>query len=360
MTDRPTPEHERIGRHAAGSAVDEAAAEAGAAATMNDPRPHPVPGAPLSGDMVSELGHIEEASLDALELEALERELADKPESFGRQARRAFTRNKLAIAGVVGLLLVIVLAIVGPYLRPYGFEQRDVTARMQGPTAERWFGTDNIGRDMFVRTTRGARTSLLISAVTATLAISAGVFLGALAGYFGRWVDAVISFATNLFIALPFFAVLLVFGVRYGAEPLAISIVIAAFIWTRACRIVRSQFLSLAQQEFVQAARAAGARWYRIVFRHMLPHSVGPIVVEFTLIAGTAIILESTLSFLALGIQPPETSLGALVATNKGQFTAVPTAVLIPGAMITVIILSLNFIGDGLRDAFDPQAVTRR
>jgi ABC-type dipeptide/oligopeptide/nickel transport system permease subunit len=325
-----------------------------------DSRPHPVGGAPISGDLVSELGHVEEPSLDELEIEDLERQLGEKPESFGRQARQAFLRNKLAIAGVVGLTLVVALAIVGPYLRPYGFEQRDITARMQGPGADRWFGTDNIGRDMFVRTTRGARTSLVISAITATIAISIGVVLGALAGYFGRWVDAVISFVTNLFIALPFFAVLLVFGVRFGAEPLAISIVIAAFIWTRASRIVRSQFLSLSQQEFVQAARAAGARWYRIVFRHMLPHSVGPIMVEFTLIAGTAIILESTLSFLGLGIRPPETSLGVLIANNKGQFTAVPTAVLIPGAMITTIILSLNFIGDGLRDAFDPQAITRR
>jgi peptide/nickel transport system permease protein len=355
MTDRPTPDPDGIGRHTTGSALD-AAAEV----TLNDPRPHPVPGAPGSSDMASELGHVEEASIDSLELQALERELADRPESFGRQARQAFVRNKLAIAGVIGLTLVVAIAIIGPYLRPYGFEQRDVTARMQSPNAERWFGTDNIGRDLFVRTTRGTRTSLFISAITATIAISVGVVLGALAGYFGRWVDALVSFITNLFISLPFFAVLLVFGVRYGAEPLAVSIVIALFIWTRACRIVRSQFLSLAQQEFVQAARAAGARWYRIVFRHMLPHSVGPIVVEFTLIAGTAIILESTLSFLGLGIRPPETSLGALVAENKGQFTAVPTAVLIPGAMITTIILSLNFIGDGLRDAFDPQAVTRR
>jgi ABC-type dipeptide/oligopeptide/nickel transport system permease subunit len=310
------------------------------------------------GDLAPAASHVE-AKLEALELEELAQRLADKPESLGKQARRAFFRNKLAIAGLFFLTVMIVLAIVGPFLRPYGFEQRDITARLQGPNADHWFGTDNIGRDQFVRATRGARTSLLISAITATIALSVGVVLGAISGYFRSWVDSIISFVTNLFIALPFYAVLLVFGVKYGSKPLAISVVIALFVWTRACRIVRSQFFSLGQQEFVQAARAAGARWHRIVFRHMLPHSVGPIVVEFTLVAGTAIILESTLSFLALGIQPPETSLGALVAQNKGQFTAVPSSVLIPGAMITTIILSLNFIGDGLRDAFDPQAMSR-
>jgi ABC-type dipeptide/oligopeptide/nickel transport system permease subunit len=356
MTDRPTPDPDRLGhQHEMRSPMG-----APTEAAHPDHRAHPVPGVAVSGDMVSEAMHIEEASVDELEIEALARQLGDKPESFGQQARRAFLRNKLAIAGVVGLTLMVLLAIIGPYLRPYGFEERNVTARLLGPNPDHWFGTDNIGRDLFVRTTRGARTSLLISAITATVAISFGVFLGSMAGYFGRWIDTIVSFVTNLFIALPFQAVLLVFGIRYGAEPVAISIVIALFIWTRASRIVRGQFLSLAQQEFVQAARAAGARWHRIVFRHMLPHSVGPIVVEFTLAAGVAIILESTLSFLGLGILPPETSLGALVAQNKGQFTVVPSSVLIPGGMITIIILSLNFIGDGLRDAFDPQAITRR
>lgn len=302
---------------------------------------------------------IEDPTVAELEVESLERQLADRPESFGRQALQAFLGNKLAIFGLVVLAFMIVLAIIGPMIRPFPFDGRNVRARMLPPNSEHWFGTDNIGRDLFVRATRGARTSLLISFITATTAVSVGVFLGSIAGYFGRWVDSAVSFLTNLFITIPYLAVLLVFGVKYGAEPTKISLVIAAFIWTRAARIVRSQFLSLSQQEFVQAARAAGARGGRIIFRHILPHSIGPIAVEFTLTAGLAIILESTLSFLGLGIRPPETSLGALIADNKGQFTAQASAVLLPGAMITLIILSLNFIGDGLRDAFDPQAKSR-
>lgn len=302
---------------------------------------------------------IEDPTVAELEVESLERQLADKPESFGRQAFNAFTSNKLAIIGFVVLILMVLLAIFGPSMRPFAFDERNVRARLEPPNSTHWFGTDNIGRDLFVRSTRGARTSLFISALTATLAVTLGVFLGSIAGYFGRWVDSVVSFLTNLFITIPFLAVLLVFGLKFGARPLSISLVISVFIWTRAARIVRSQFLTLSQQEFVQAARAAGARGGRIIFRHILPHSVGPIAVEFTLTASLAIILESTLSFLGLGIVPPETSLGVLVAENKGQFSAQASAVLLPGGMITLIILSLNFIGDGLRDAFDPQASSR-
>lgn len=299
---------------------------------------------------------LDEVTRDQLEVESLETQLGEKPESFGAQARRRFFRNKLAILGIVAITLMILLAIVGPWLRPYGFEERNITARLEGPSSAHWFGTDNIGRDLFVRATRGARTSLQIAFTTAVIATFVGVIIGAIAGYMGRWIDSILSFVTNLFITIPFYAILLVFGIKYGAEPLTISLMIALFIWTRAARIVRGSFLSLSQQEFVQAARAAGAKGRRIIFRHILPHSVGPIVVEFTLVAGVAIILESTLSFLGLGILPPETSLGALVAQNKGQFTQMPTAVLLPGLMITFIILSLNFIGDGLRDAFDPKA----
>ncbi len=323
--------------------------------TDTDPDAEPI----STRDSAAHPAPISEPTLAELEVESLERDLSDVSESFGRQAWRAFRRNKLAIFGAVVLVVLVLLAIFGPGMRPFAFDERNVLARRQGPSTDHWFGTDTIGRDLFVRTTRGMRTSLYISFVTAVMAVSVGVTLGAIAGYFGKALDAGISFLTNLVLTIPLYAVLLVFGKKYGADPFSISFVIAVFIWTRAARIVRSQFLTLSQQEFVQAARAAGARGGRIIFRHILPHSVGPIAVEFTLTAGLAIILESTLSFLSLGIQPPETSLGVLVADAKGQFTAQPTAVLLPGLMITLIILSLNFMGDGLRDAFDPQASSR-
>ena len=280
--------------------------------------------------------------------------LSDRPESFGRQAWNRFKGHKLAILGAVLLVLVIVGFVIGPSIRPFSFEERNIRVRNQGPSMTHWFGTDNIGRDLFVRTMQGGRFSIGIAFLTAVLATAIGAFLGAVAGYFGGLFDTVISFVTNLFLTIPLLAVLLVFGVRWGAEATSIAILLAAFIWTRAARIVRGQFLQLKEVEFVQAARASGAGAPRIILRHILPNTIGPVLVEFTLTAGTAIILESTLSFLALGVQPPTPTLGTLVAEAKGDFTLTPTAVLLPGLFITMIILSFNFLGDGLRDALDP------
>jgi peptide/nickel transport system permease protein len=296
------------------------------------------------------------AQLDADQLEGL----SEKPESFGRQAWDRFRSHKVAIAGAVILVLITILIIIGPEIRPYAFDQRNVRARNQGPSLDHWFGTDNIGRDLFVRTMQGGRYSLFIALLTTSVATLLGTFLGAIAGYFGGWLDSVVSFLTNLFLTIPLLAVLLVFGLRYGASAVTISLLVALFIWTRAARIVRGQFLQLKQVEFVQAARASGAGSPRIILRHILPNSMGPILVEFTLTAGTAIILESTLSFLGLGVLPPTPTLGNLVADAKGAFSTTPGAVLLPGMMIMLIVLSFNFLGDGLRDALDPTSRTER
>jgi peptide/nickel transport system permease protein len=286
--------------------------------------------------------------------------LREKPESFGRQAFNRFRSHRVAIAGAVILVVVAVLFLIGPEIRPYAFDERNVRARNEGPGAEHWFGTDNIGRDLFVRTMLGGRYSMLIALLTTTVATLVGASLGAIAGYFGGWFDSVISFITNLFLTIPLLAVLLVFGVRYGAEAVTISLLLAGFIWTRAARIVRGQFIQLKEVEFVQAARASGAGSRRIILRHILPNTTGPILVEFTLTAGTAIILESTLSFLGLGVLPPTPTLGTLVADAKGAFSSTPGAVLLPGLFIMLIVLSFNFLGDGLRDALDPTSRTER
>ena len=284
--------------------------------------------------------------------------LSERPESFGRQAFNRFRTHKVAIAGAVILVLVVALFFVGPELRPYSFEERNVRARNEGPGADHWFGTDNIGRDLFVRTMTGGRFSIFIAILTTAVATLIGTFLGAIAGYFGGIVDSIVSFTTNLFITIPILAVLLVFGVRYGAEAVTIALLLAAFIWTRAARIVRGQFIQLKEVEFVQAARASGASSPRIILRHILPNTMGPILVEFTLTAGTAIILESTLSFLGLGVLPPTPTLGTLVADAKGAFSTNPEAVLLPGLFIMLVVLSINFLGDGLRDALDPTSRT--
>jgi ABC-type dipeptide/oligopeptide/nickel transport system permease subunit len=284
------------------------------------------------------------------ELEAL----SEKPESFGRQAWNRFRRHHLAITGVVVLSLVTLSFIFVPMISDTSPTATNVLRRNQGPSLAHPFGTDDLGRDLMIRTFIGGRVSLQIAFITALLATVLGALLGALAGYLGRWVDASVSQVVNLFLAIPVLPILLVFSIRFGAQPRSVAVLLALFLWIRAARIVRGQFIQFKTMEFVQAARASGASSPRIIFRHILPNTSGPIFVEATLLAGTAIILESTLSFLGLGVKPPDTSLGVLVNEAKGFIQDRPFRILLPGGFITLIVLSINFIGDGLRDALDP------
>ena len=284
--------------------------------------------------------------------------LSDKPESFGRQAWERFRSHKVANVGLVLLVLIIISFIIGPWLSPHEPETTSVLERNQGPSLSHPFGTDDLGRDLLARLFTGGRISILIAIIVSGIATSIGTLLGALAGYMGRTVDTGISQLINLVLAIPLLPLLLVFSLRVGSSPIAVAILLAVFLWTRAARIVRGQFLVFKDMEFVQAARAAGARPRRIIFRHILPNALGPVLVEATLLAGTAIILESTLSFLGLGVKPPSTSLGVLVNEGKGFIIDRPSRILIPGAFITLIVLSINFLGDGMRDALDPTSRT--
>ena len=284
------------------------------------------------------------------ELEAL----SDKPESFGRQAWDRFRSHRVANAGAVILLLVIVAFLIGPLLSPHAPETTSVLERNQGPSLDHPFGTDDLGRDLMARVFSGGRISLMIAVIVSFCGTLIGTVLGSIAGYSGKLVDSGISQLTNLFLAMPLLPLLLVFAIKFGSSPISMALLLSAFVWTRSARVVRGQFLSFKSMEFVQAARAAGAKPTRIIFRHILPNTIGPVLVEATLLAGTAIILESTLSFLSLGVKAPATSLGVLVDEGKGFIVDRPTRILLPGAFITMIVLSINFLGDGLRDALDP------
>ena len=284
------------------------------------------------------------------ELEAL----ADKPESFGRQAWNRFRTHRVANVGAVLLLVIIAAFVFGPFLYGADPAESNVLARNASPSADYPFGTDEIGRDLLARVLAGGRMSLLIALIVAAGATLVGTILGAVSGYFGGATDSVLSQLTNLFLALPLLPVLLVFSIEFGSTPVSIALLLAFFLWTRMARVVRGQFLSFKTMDFVQAARAAGAKPGRIIFRHILPNTIGVILVEATLLAGTAIILESTLSFLGLGVQAPGTSLGVLVDEAKGLFIDRPYRILLPGGFITLVVLSINFLGDGLRDALDP------
>jgi ABC-type dipeptide/oligopeptide/nickel transport system permease subunit len=284
--------------------------------------------------------------------------LSEKPKSFGRLAWERFIHHKLALLGLFGLVLIGLAFFVGPMFTDFDVSTTDVLNRRAGPSRDHWFGTDEIGRDLFVRTARGGRYSLQIGLLTAVLSTAFGTVMGATAAYYGKAVDQLISQVMNLLLVVPALVVLAVFALKFGSTWWRLALVLAGLGWVRIARVVRGVVMSLKEQEFVMAARAAGASHGRIIFRHILPNVVG--VVEITLLLGATIVLESTLSFLGLGVKPPETSLGQLVADAKGSIDDDPIRVLTPGIMVVFIVLFVNFLGDGLRDALDPRSKVER
>lgn len=274
--------------------------------------------------------------------------------SFAQQAWSRFRKHKLAIISSIALVLISLTFLIGPILSPFTVEEIDIANRLQGPGTVHFFGTDALGRDLFVRTVDGGRFSLLIAIVVSLLTTVIGTVIGALGGYLGGWVDGFLSQLTNLFLIVPALVILIVVGREYGGSPISTALLLGVLLWPGIARIVRGLFLQYKNQEFVLAARAAGAKAPRIMFRHILPNTIGPIVVSATLLIGTAIILESTLSFLGLGVQAPDTTLGTLVADAKGSLTERPYELLLPAGFIIGITLAVNFLGDALRDALDP------
>ncbi len=286
--------------------------------------------------------------------------LTEAPQTFGWLAWKRFRHHRMAIIGAVGLVLILVLFIVGPMISPYAFDERNIADRLQGPSSDHWFGTDEIGRDLFVRTAQGGLYSLRIGLIAAVLATAIGTFLGAIAAYFAKGIDILISQVINMVLIVPALIVLSIFSKYSGGNATSLALVLSLLLWTRIARVVRGVVLSIKEQEYILAARAAGASHARIIFRHVLPNVVGPVVVEVTLLLGTVIVLESTLSFLGLGVQPPDASLGTLVADAKGNIDNDPIRVLTPGFFIVAIVLCVNFLGDGMRDALDPRSKNER
>lgn len=275
-----------------------------------------------------------------------------------RRVLRRFLRHRLALFSLIVLLVLVVASFLGDRLARYGYEEQSRTDFSSPPSLDHWFGTDTIGHDTFAQVLRGARRSLLVAFLVAALSTTFGAMVGALAGYYRGFIDLALMRFTDLFLTIPTLAVLLVVASRYQGESgnwLAISFVIAAFAWMPLARVVRGMFLSLREREFVEAARALGASDRRIILRHLLPNSLGPIIVNATLLVGAAIIIETALSFLGFGIAPPDTSLGRLVAEGAVASRTRWWLFYLPGLYLVLISLCVNFVGDGLRDAIDPQ-----
>jgi peptide/nickel transport system permease protein len=273
-------------------------------------------------------------------------------------ARRKFFQHKLAVGSLVVLVLIFTAAMLADVIAPYGFDEIDLANRSQPPTFEGWhiFGTDKIGRDYFSRTLYGTRTSMYVAFIVGSVSTAIGVVIGGVAGYYGGKVDGFLMRLTDLFLTLPFLAVLLVLSAYLGGgNPVRVALILAFLSWTGLARIVRGEFLSLREKEFVEAARALGASDVRIIFRHILPNTLGPIIVNATLTVAAAILIEAALSFLGFGIQPPNPALGKLISDGQDSLTTQWWLATFPGLTIVAIALSINFVGDGLRDAFDPK-----
>jgi peptide/nickel transport system permease protein len=268
-----------------------------------------------------------------------------------------FLQHKLAVASLVVLVVLVVVSLIGGRIWKYGYEEL-TDSLSEGPSWEHPMGTDAIGHDAFAQVLRGAQRSVQVALVVGLLSTAFGALVGALAGFYRGWLDTILMRVTDLFLVIPSIALFALLGRRVstggGSSWVFIALIIAAVSWMSIARVVRGVFLSLREKEFVEAARALGASNGRIIRRHLLPNAVGPIIVNATVSVAVAILIESALSYLGLGIKPPDTSLGLLVASGQQAATTRPWLFYFPGLFIILIALCVNFLGDGLRDAFDP------
>jgi len=265
-----------------------------------------------------------------------------------------FRRHKMALVGLFVLVVLYLSAIFAPLVAPYEPDALDLTSLRQPPSAKHLMGTDALGRDQFSRVIYGGRVSLSVGLGVALSAGIIGTTVGALAGYYGRFLDTTLMRTTDFFLAMPFLIVLMMAATALGGGVTDIVLAVSLFTWMPVARIVRGVFLSIKEREYIEAARAMGASGRRIILRHMLPNAIGPIIVNITLTIALAILVESTLSFLGFGIQPPTASWGNMVNSAKDSMVTQPWIMLFPGLMIFITALSVNFLGDGLRDALDP------
>ncbi|MDB5316642.1 MAG: gsiD 3 [Rhodospirillales bacterium] len=290
------------------------------------------------------------------------------PTSPWREAWRRFRKHRMAVVSAIVLTLLILSVLFGPLVWTLAIDDIDFTARLQGPTWAHPFGTDDLGQDILARVLYGGRISLAVGFAAMTVAVLVGVTVGAVAGMSRGRTDTALMWLTDLFLSLPELPLLLliiylfrdaltkVVGVEMGVFILIVS-VIGGFRWMPVARLVRAQFFSLREKEFVEAARALGASRTRIVMQHILPNSLGPVIVAGTIDVAAAIIAESTLSFLGLGFPPDTPTWGRLLFDAKDNLDFAPHWAIFPGLMIFLTVLTINFVGDGLRDALDPRRV---
>jgi peptide/nickel transport system permease protein len=280
--------------------------------------------------------------------------LARERRSEFQRAFSRFVRYRPGLAGGVIVLLLIVIAVFAPFFAPDD-PTKKVGRRGVGPTSSHWLGFDEIGRDVLSRLIFGTRVALEVGIGAMLIATVIGVTIGATAGYFGGAVDMILSRVIDTLMAFPLLALLITLAALFEPKLINVVIVIGVTVWASYARVVRADVMSLRERDYVHAARAIGVGNARIIFRHMLPNVLGPVIVLASLDVGSIIILESALSFLGLGVQPPTPSWGGMLSAGRGLLRDAPHIAVAPGVAITITVLAFNLLGDGLRDALDPR-----
>lgn len=276
--------------------------------------------------------------------------------SLWQDASTRLRKNRLAMAGLVFLLVIMLLCLLTPWIVSYGYEEQNLRLGAVPPSADHWLGTDTFGRDLLTRILYGGRMSLAVGFIATAVALVIGVAYGAVAGYARARVDNAMMRLVDILYALPFMIFIILLMVVFGRNLLLLFLAIGAVEWLTMARIVRGQILSLRQQEFVEAAVSLGLGPVAIVWKHLIPNALGPVIVYTTLTIPNVMLLEALLSFLGLGVQPPASSWGLLISAGVETMEEYPWLLIFPGLALTLTLFALNFLGDGLRDALDPRA----
>ncbi len=268
---------------------------------------------------------------------------------------KSFFHNKVAVISLAIIVIIMLMAVFAPFLSSYDPEKQDLLSRLKAPNAEHILGTDELGRDVFTRMIYGARVSLLIAIIPTALAVLFGMIMGILSAYYGKAADLIIMWLADVTLAFPGMLLAMAIMYTFGGSFISVLISIIIMEWGSIARIVRSVTMTIIENEYIQAAKTMGVRKIVIVIKHILPNLVPTLIVLFTLNVPSSILSESALSFLGIGIQPPDVSLGLMVNQSKGLLFQMPWLALAPSVMIMILVLSFNYLGDALRDILDPK-----
>lgn len=279
----------------------------------------------------------------------------EKGNSLWIDAFHRLKKNKLAMAGGIFLAVELLVALFTPWIVPHPFDAQNLEMTMAAPSATYWLGTDNLGRDLFTRVLYGGRISLTVGILASLVSVLVGVLYGAAAGFFGGKIDNAMMRLVDVLYALPFIFMVIILMVYFGRNFVLLFVALGFTQWLTMARIVRGQVMSLKQKEFIEAARSIGVSDFAILMRHLIPNSLGPVIVYLTLTVPAVILEEAFLSFLGLGVQAPMASWGTLISSGVEAMEIAPRVLIAPAVALSLTLFSLNFLGDGLRDALDPK-----